>query len=108
MYAKVGKLTQATSSNPLTATPSGALRVANDGDGKYYIEMDGFIAAGITAKVRLGADGPDTCLCTIDGIRIDSKGHIFNPTITIEYEVLSGVCELYSRPHLEVGRQILI
>jgi len=36
MYAKVGKLTQATSVNPLTSTPTGALRVANDGEGKYY------------------------------------------------------------------------
>jgi len=36
MYAKVGKLTQATGSNPLTSTPTGALRVADDGAGKYY------------------------------------------------------------------------
>jgi len=36
MYAKVGKLTQATGGNPLTSTPSGALRVADEGNGKYY------------------------------------------------------------------------
>jgi len=48
-----------------------------DDDGKYYIEIEGLYAAGIVAKVFLGADGADTCLCVIDGIRIDAKGHIF-------------------------------